>query len=258
MQLVPKVYYLPLTDILPDPNQPRKEFEALDDLAGSLKEHGLMTPITVRPSGDGKYWIVAGERRYRAAQLAGQETIACIVDDQKRSDTEITIRQLVENCQREALRPLEMAVSYESLMAATGWTAKQLAAKLSVSQSAVTMTLALLSLPEDIKAKVADGSLSAASAYQLSTLHNDREQREMAARIIEENLSRDEVRDAIQERKGKAKPKKAAKFEDKLGPKGWTLAIIVQRTKPLSEDEVLDVVSAWLSGKREKAREEAA
>ena len=259
MELVPKVYFLPLDQIRPDPDQPRKEFDAqsIKDLAGSLKEHGQLTPINVRPGENGTYIIVAGERRWRAAPLAGLETLMCLVDTQERTGANVRVLALVENCQREDLKPMELAHAYRAAMEEGKWTGKELAKQLSKSPALVAMTLALLDLPEDLQAKVADGSLSAAAAYELSKLHNEREQREAAEEIIEGEMSRDEARAAVDARRGKAK-KKIARYTEKLPAKGWTVTVTAPRTKPLTEAEVVDVLSSYLASVREKAREEAA
>lgn len=163
---VPGTLQIALSRVEPDPSQPRKTFseEALQELADSLKAHGQLQPIRVRWSNDSQKWVViAGERRLRAATLAGLPTILAITDDTDRTQTDLTVIQLVENAARADLSPLEAAHAYRSLLDSLGCTQAELASRLAISTSKVSRTLALLSLPEETQQAVTTGKAGAVS-----------------------------------------------------------------------------------------------
>ena len=142
--------YLKITDIIRDEEQPRQEFDesAIKALAASIKEHGVLQPIVVTRE-DGKYKIVAGERRWRASQVAGLETIPAIIrtlDSQNRLELSI-----IENAQREDLNPLELATAYAKLQSQFNLTVSDIAAKVGKSESSVSGTMRLLNLPDEVK-----------------------------------------------------------------------------------------------------------
>lgn len=156
---------LPLTKIEPNPNQPRKVFAqaALDELAESIRLHGIITPITVRPGDkDGYYQIIAGERRWRAARQAGLEKIPAMVLQAKES--EVMELALIENLQRQDLNPIEEAEGYDLLMRQFGLTQEEVAQRVVKSRPAVANALRLLALPEEVRAMVAEGKLSGGHA----------------------------------------------------------------------------------------------
>lgn len=157
---------LPIHSIHPNPFQPRQQFrdEELQALADSIKMHGLLQPILVRPKGDG-YELVAGERRWRAAQLAGLTEIPAIV--RHCSDDELLALALIENLQREDLNPLEEAQAYKTLMERFGLTQEIIAERVGKSRAAVANTLRLLSLPEPIKQALRDGTITEGHARAL-------------------------------------------------------------------------------------------
>ena len=169
--------------IVPDPNQPRTEFD-VDDiqrLAESIVSHGQMHPIRVRWDSVIEKWaIISGERRWRATKAAGLPTIACFFVDGKLTDSELREQQLVENLLREDLSPLEEARGYSSLMELNSWTGKQVAEALRVSPSRVSRALALLDLPEQVQQQVEAGTLAKSSAYELSKLTSKEAQVEIA------------------------------------------------------------------------------
>ncbi len=205
--------------ILPDPDQPRKEFDedAIGRLAASLNEHGQIQPVAVRWSEDmGRYLIVSGERRWRASMVAGRKTIAAVIVEGERSDSKILEMQLVENCLREDLQPVEQARAFRTLMNRNGWSALRLGQTLHMSESTIIKSLALLTLPLAVQERVEAGELAPSVAYEVSRLDDPAQQAEVAARVVTEGLSRAETVEAVrkaasQPRAAGAKAKGAAK-----------------------------------------------
>jgi ParB family chromosome partitioning protein len=188
--------------IVADPNQPRTEFdpEAIARLADSLKEHGQIQPISVRWSEDmGRYLIVTGERRWRASILAGRPTIAAVILEGERTESQVLEMQLVENCLREDLQPIEQARAFRTLMDRNDWTAARLAEALQLTGASVTRALALLDLPYTVQDAVASGELAPSVAYEVSKLQDPAEQTEVAARVVAEGLSRSETVEAVRQ-----------------------------------------------------------
>ena len=166
-----------LDRIVADPNQPRGEFDAdsLERLAGSLKQRGQLQPIRVRwDEADQHYVVVIGERRWRAAKLAGLESIACIVVPGTATPEEILEDQLVENCLREDLKPIEQARAYQSLMQRLGLSQRALAEKLDVSQGQIMQSLKLLELPEPIRESIDDGKIAPSIGYEIAKVDRPR------------------------------------------------------------------------------------
>lgn len=156
---------LPLAKIEPNPDQPRKVFEqsSLDELAESIRQHGVITPITVRRADkDGYYQIIAGERRWRAARQAGLEDIPAMILEA--SESEVMELALIENLQRQDLNPIEEAEGYERLMKQFGLTQEQVAQRVVKSRSAVANALRLLALPDAVRSMVSEGELSGGHA----------------------------------------------------------------------------------------------
>lgn len=179
---------LKLSAVVPNPRQPRGHFDEqqLEELALSLREVGVLQPILVRPMDDGRYEIIAGERRYRAARLAGLEEIPAIV--RQTDDSRILTEALVENIHRADLNPLEEAAAYQQLLDDFGMTHEQLAEKVGKSRSAISNALRLLGLPPSLQQRVATGVLSAGHARALLAL-DARQQEALAQRIVAEDLS---------------------------------------------------------------------
>ena len=174
--------------IRPNPNQPRKNFdeEALNELADSIRKHGMIMPIVVNEPEDGKYMIIAGERRYRAAKMAGKTKVPVVV----RSYTEREVKEisLIENLQREDLNPIEAANAMKQLMDEYRLTQEELAERIGKSRPAVTNTLRLLSLTPEVISMVASGKLSAGHARALVTLPED-VQYKLAGDAVKDGLS---------------------------------------------------------------------
>lgn len=180
---------LPVSEIEPDKNQPRKNFddEALGELAASIAEHGVLQPIVVRPSPTGEYIIVAGERRWRAARLAGLAEIPAVV--REISDAQAMEIALIENLQREDLDPVEEAMGYRQLMERCGYTQETAAARLSKSRSAVANSLRLLNLPESVLDLLRAGQLSAGHAKAILSLPEPADREEAARIIVKDGLN---------------------------------------------------------------------
>jgi ParB family chromosome partitioning protein len=182
--------------IVPDANQPRTEFDPteLERLAASLRDRGQLQPIRVRWDAQAdSYVVVLGERRWRAAGLAGLESMACIVVEGNVSAEELLEDQLVENALRSDLRPVELARSYQALMATRGLSQRALAERLHVSPASIAKAVALLHLPEPIQQEVDAGSIGPDLAYQLSKVENVAEQAELAGRAAAGSIRRDEL-----------------------------------------------------------------
>lgn len=180
---------IPMADIEPDRNQPRREFdqEALNELASSIKEHGVLQPILLKPISGGGYRIVAGERRFRAAHLAGLTSIPAVVKNLTERET-IEIA-LVENLQRENLNPVEEALGYKRLMDECGYTQEEAAKRLGKSRSAVANTLRLLGLPEDVLELLKEGKLSAGHAKAVLSIGDASTMSSAAGQIVSGGLS---------------------------------------------------------------------
>ena len=201
---------LPISQVEPGLNQPRKRFDedALSDLADSIRVHGIIQPLTVRRLASGYYQIIAGERRWRAAKAAGlQEVPAVIIEADDRKVMELG---LIENLQREDLNPAEEARGYRTLMEEYGLTQEQVAQQMGKSRPAITNTLRLLALPEEVMALVEEGSLSAGHARAILGAPSPALQKEAAKRVVESQLSVRQTEALIKalqkEKKEKAKP----------------------------------------------------
>lgn len=179
---------VPLAELRSNPYQPRQNFDetALQELAASIKEHGVFQPIIVKKSIKG-YEIVAGERRVKASLLAGLETIPAII--REFTDTEMMEIALLENLQRENLSALEEATAYRKLIEHLNLTQEQLADRIGKSRSHVTNMLGLLHLPEEVKDLLVENKISMSHARVLSKMDNVDKVRELAEKIVEEGLN---------------------------------------------------------------------
>ena len=175
--------------ITPNPRQPRQAFdeEALEELAASITEVGLLQPVVVRKLGGGNYELVMGERRWRASQRAGLEFIPAIV--RETPDTDMLRDALLENLHRQQLDPLEEAAAYQQLLDDFGATHEQLAQKVGRSRPHISNTLRLLNLPPAVQKRLAAGVISAGHARSLLSLNDPLAQERLAQRIVAEGLS---------------------------------------------------------------------
>ena len=183
------VKLLKLRDIEPNPDQPRKNFEKekLEALASSIKEHGLIQPIVVKPRENGMFTIVAGERRWRAAKLAGLSEVPCVEGEY--TEKQVMELALVENLQREDLNPVEEAEGYRRLMDAFGLTQEDVALRVGKSRSAVANALRLNGLSDKIKKMVIAGDLSQGHARALLSVESEADRVALAERIVAEGLN---------------------------------------------------------------------
>ena len=180
---------LPISQVQPGLNQPRKRFEeeALADLADSIRQHGIIQPLTVRRLASGYYQIIAGERRWRAAKQAGlTEVPATIIEA---DDKKVMELGLIENLQREDLNPMEEAKGYKVLMDEHGMTQEDVAERMGKSRPDVANTLRLLALPDAVQLMLEEGKLSAGHARALLVLPKGDAMKKLAQRVIAEGLS---------------------------------------------------------------------
>ena len=193
-----EITMIKLKDLRSNPYQPRKNFDqqALEELASSIKEHGVFQPIIVKKSIKG-YEIIAGERRVKASEIAGLEEIPAIVRDF--NDTQMMEIALLENLQRENLNAIEEATAYKKLQETLSLTQEELAKRLGKSRSHITNMLGLLTLPVDIQNKVNNKSISMGHARVLSKLENVNQQEELVKKIIEEGISVRKLEEISQE-----------------------------------------------------------
>ncbi len=214
--------------VVPDPNQPRAEFseEALERLARSIREKGQLAAIRVRWSEElGKWVIIAGERRWRATQRAGLATIDCYFHDGELSKSEVLEQQLIENCLREDLKPIEEARAFASLLELNGWTSKELAQQIRVPPARVSRALALLKLPDDVQCQVDSGQIPARSAYELSKLKSDDSRRVLAQRAAAGTLTHPQAVQAVRQRRGKAPQKPRSVKQTFTTEEGWKVVV---------------------------------
>ena len=183
---------IPVDKIVPNPRQPRRVFgkEALDELAESIRQHGLLQPVVVRPVGD-SYELVAGERRWRATKLAGRETITAVAKPV--DDLESLTLSIIENLQREDLDPIEEAIAYRTLVTELNLTQEQVAAHVGKERSTISNALRLLDLPLAIQAKLQSGSLSPGHARVLLAVSDPTTQMNLAERAADKGLSVREI-----------------------------------------------------------------
>ena len=179
---------LPISEIKPNKGQPRKTFrpEELAELTDSIKQNGILQPLLVRKKGSG-YEIVAGERRYQAAKAAGLSEVPVVI--REISDDEVFKLALIENLQRSDLSPLEEAQGYRQLIKEKGLTQEELAKILSKSRSAITNTLRLLDLPEEVQGLVEEGKLTAGHARAMLAVPSEEGRIQLAQKVVEERLS---------------------------------------------------------------------
>ncbi len=183
------VITLRLSDIEPNKEQPRQIFDddALWELSESIKEHGVLQPLIVRPLTDGSYQLVAGERRWRASRLAGLTEVPVIV--RALTDAEASVIALIENLQREDLNPIEEAEGISKLIEEYSFTQEQAAAKLGKSRSALTNTLRLMALPEKVRGLISDDFMTAGHGRALLGLEDKEKIEETAEKVISGKLS---------------------------------------------------------------------
>ncbi len=199
-----QVQNLKITEVEPNKNQPRKTFneDALEELADSIKQHGIITPLLVTKKGSG-YMIVAGERRWRAARKAGLKEVPAVVKNL--SEAEIAEIAIIENLQREGINPIEEAFAFKQLIEEHSYTQDQVAEKISKSRVYVTNSMRLLKLTQRVQDMVIQELLTAGHARALLSIANDADQEEVAQQIVDQSLS---VRETEKLVKSLGKPSK--------------------------------------------------
>ncbi|QCX33601.1 ParB/RepB/Spo0J family partition protein [Caloramator sp. E03] len=202
-----------INEIMPNENQPRKKFddENIKDLAESIREHGIIQPILVRKEGE-YYKIVAGERRWRAARIAGLKKIPVIIKDM--TDKEMMEISLIENLQREDLNPIEEALAYKRLMEEFNLTQEQIAIRVGKSRPVITNSLRLLNLDKKVIDYIIESKLSEGHGRILASIENKQLQVEIAKKIIEDGLNVRQTEKIIQNIKNNKTKKIKNKKED--------------------------------------------
>jgi ParB family chromosome partitioning protein len=210
-----KIVEISVTQLRANPYQPRKHFdeESIAELADSIKEHGVIQPIIVRAVLKG-YEIIAGERRWRAAQQCGLATIPAVI--RNFSDEQVMEIALIENIQREDLNPIEVAAAYQNLIDTFSLTQEELSMKVGKSRSHIANFLRLLQLPASVKELVSRGTLSMGHARAIAGLKNEKDILELTKRTIDEGWSVRELEEAIRKLEGQKKkqPKPKRKTRD--------------------------------------------
>jgi ParB family chromosome partitioning protein len=199
VRLLGRVAELDVTAIRPNPYQPRETFNetALDELAASIRQLGIIQPITVRALGESRFEIISGERRLRAAKRAGLNRVPAYV---READTEAMLEMaIVENIQRENLNPVEVALGYHRLIDECGLTQEEVAKKVSKNRSTVANTLRLLRLPPPVLASLRDGTLTSGHARMLVSIEDDEAQLQLYHEIVENGLSVRQVEQLVRE-----------------------------------------------------------
>ncbi len=228
-----------IDQVIPDPSQPRSEFseESIKQMAKSFAEKGQLAPIRVRWGVEkGKWIIVYGERRWRAACAANAKTIDCYFDDDQLSQAEILGQQMIENLLREDLSPIDQARGFSALMELHDWNGKQVAESLNVPPSTVSRALALLDLPQDVQERVNDGQLAPRSAYELSKLPDASVQRELAQKAVDGKLTHAQATQAVKKRSRKAKRKERGFRQSFFADSG--IRITASASKKVTYEEV--------------------
>ena len=205
----PTYLEVPVDEIKPNPDQPRSRFddEALAELAASITEVGVLQPIVVSRDQDGTLYLIAGERRWRAARKAGLVTIPAVVRGATGETT--LVEALVENVQRQDLTPLEEAHAYKQLLENTGMSQEQVAERVGKSRSAVSNTLRLLQLPGTVQRMIDNGALSAGHARALIGLEDEKYAVYLAEKASSEGWSVRQVEDAVRDRREMGRPQPA-------------------------------------------------
>ena len=206
---------LNINEIIPNKEQPRKTFDqtALEELADSIRQHGVLQPLLVRPLPNGAYQLVAGERRWRASRLAELKEVPVIIKEL--TDTEAMEIAIIENLQREDLNPIEEAEGLQTLIDKCGFTQEEVATSVGKSRPAITNALRLLKLPEDVREMTKKGEISAGHARALMSFDSQALMQEVAAKIVSDKLT---VRDVekLAKRPKTAETKKAPRRRDSI------------------------------------------
>jgi ParB family chromosome partitioning protein len=255
---------IPISQIQPNPYQPRKTFNeaSIEELARSVREHGIVQPLVVTRSGD-KYKLIAGERRFRAAQKAGLTTVPALIKEMMQAGDALEIA-LIENIQREDLNPIEEALAYHQLHDEFQLTQEEISKRVGKERSTVANFLRLLKLPDPVKKLLASGQLSMGHARALLAIESPRKQEQLADRVVRKNLNVRQTEMLASESSPKAAEKKEKEkdvftrdAEDKLQRTLRTKVEIDRRRRGGvihirygSEDELIRVVDELMGRRR--------
>jgi ParB family transcriptional regulator, chromosome partitioning protein len=244
-------WLLPIDSLAPDPHQPRGEFDetTLELLSRDITKRGLLQPIRVRPTGNNKYQIIAGERRWRAAKMAGTvKELPCWVVEQEMTEAAILEEQLVENIHRAGLTDMETAQAYKHLITRNNWSQAALAQELNLSMASVSRSLALLDLPESVRQHVASGVLPASTAYEIGRIQSPEKQAQLAEKAVTQGLNRQDVTAEVQGETGRrahAPTKSGNRLQCRL-PDG-TCVTLSRGSEALTLDQVIASLSLVLT-----------
>jgi len=221
---------VPIDRVDPSPDQPRlaMDQDALDDLAASVREHGILQPILVRPALSGRYQIVAGERRWRAARMAGLVTIPALIEDLD-DDTALEIA-IIENLQREDLSPLDEALMYDRMIREHGYSVRRLAQKLGKDKGYLENRLRLADAPPEVKELVSVRKDTLSHAYELMKVQDPRRRRRLAEQVARGELSLVRLKERIDGRP--ARTAAAGAGSGSVSERADTLAGVVRRETP--------------------------
>jgi len=182
--------HIPIEQIAPNPYQPRKTFNeaSIEELARSVREHGIVQPLVVTRVGDNRYRLIAGERRFRAAQKAGLHSVPAVIKEAMTEGDTLQIA-LIENIQREDLNPMEEAFAYHQLHEEFGLTQEEISKRVGIERSTVANFLRLLKLPDSVEKLLASGQLSMGHARALLAVDSAKKQEQLAERVVKKNLN---------------------------------------------------------------------
>ena len=240
------VRVLPVDRIEPNPQNPRLAFnsETLEELASSIREHGVLQPVLVRPLDDGRFQLIAGERRWRASKLAGQPTIPALVEDID-DDTALEIA-LIENLQREDISPLDEAAMYDRMIRDHGYSIRKLAEKLGKDKGYLENRLRLADAPPEVRELVSLRKDTLSHAYELMKVTDPKKRRKLADQVARNELSLVKLRERIEGRRPRVAVDDEAPDGDLVGvmataegdaaPEGW---VTDQPAEPLRDDSLV-------------------
>lgn len=223
-----------IADIVPNPTQPRRKFDeqALEELADSIRTLGLIQPITVKPK-DGKYLIISGERRWRAAQAAGVEKVPAYIRDV--DDTNLHAMALVENIQRQDLNSIEVALGLQRLIDECGLTQDELADKVGKKRSTISNYMRLLRLPDEVQLAVKEGIISMGHAKAIASLEERKQQLALLKKCVKNNLSVRQAEETARAIADKATEQKATTATEEEYPESYT-RLVEELEKFFSQD----------------------
>lgn len=232
--VVSAIQELPLADIRPNPHQPRKEFdeETLEELAASIKSIGIVQPITVREVEDGKYEIVAGERRYRASKMAGRETIPAYI--RKTENDDVLALALIENIQRDDLNAMEVAISYQRLIDECNLTQEGLSERVGKKRATIANYLRLLKLPAEIQLALRNKQITMGHARALLGLDDPETQLMIFEQILKYDFSVRKVEEVVRELANPEKKEESVEQKDSKRVKKDELGDYIELQKHLS------------------------